>query len=54
MSILQIKSSVPSSWKIKLKKCTMMPANIPTVNRIGIDNKNTSKKEHVKTFIGIS
>ncbi len=41
MSILQIKSSVRSSWKIKLKQCTMMPANIPTGNRIFINNKNT-------------
>ncbi len=41
MSILQIKSSVPSSWKIKLKQCTMMSANIPTGNRILINNKNT-------------
>ncbi len=41
MSILQIKSSVPSSLKIKLKQCTMMPANIPTSNIIFINNKNT-------------
>ncbi len=41
MSILQIKSGVPSPWKIKLKQCTMMPANIPTGNRIFINNKNT-------------
>ncbi len=41
MSILQIKSSVPSAWKNKLKQCTMMPANIPTGNRIFINNKNT-------------
>ncbi len=54
MSILQIKSSVPSSWKIKLRQCTMMPANIPTGNRIFINNKNTFiEKHHVKTFIGI-
>ncbi len=55
MSILQIRSSVPSSWKVKLKQCTMMPANIPTGNRIFINNKNTLlKKQHVKIFIGIS
>ncbi len=41
MSILQIKSSVPSSLKIKLKQCTLMPANMPTGNIIFINNKNT-------------
>ncbi len=47
MRILQIKSSVPSSWKIKLKQCTMRLANILTGNRIFINNKNTFIEKNI-------
>ncbi len=39
MDIIQLKSSIPSEWKEKLKQCTSLPQNIPSENLIKINNK---------------
>ncbi len=39
MDIIQLKSSIPSEWKEKLKRYTPLPQNISLENQIKINNK---------------
>ncbi len=51
MNMIQLKSSLPSEWKSKLKQCTTLPQNIPSDNIIKINNKIiTIQKSTFKLF----
>ncbi len=39
MNMIQLKSSIPSEWKNKLKQCTKLPQYIPPDNIIKLNNK---------------
>ncbi len=51
VNMIQLKSSIPSEWKNKLKQCTTLPQNIPSDNIIKMNNKIiTIEKSTCKLF----
>ncbi len=51
MNMIQLKSSIPSVWKNKLKQYTTLPQNIPSDNIIKVNNKIiTMEKSTCKLF----